>query len=283
MSFIEQEDGYDLYFEDTGGDGPPVIFIHGWPLSGAMWEYQIVPLSKAGLRCITYDRRGFGQSDKPPTGYDYQTLGDDLADLIEQLDLSNVTLVGFSMGGGEVAEYLTQHNADGRVTKAILVSSIVPYLLRAPDNPDGVEASAFTQMQDSLKLDRPDFLAGFTKTFFGVGMLSSPVSDNMLAANCQVAMQASPIATLDCVHSFSHTDFRAAAPNFNVETLIIHGDADKTVPIKPTSIAAAALIPGAILKVYPGAPHGLHYTHRHQLNADIAEFVTGSQLSLAAE
>ncbi|MDZ4840533.1 MAG: alpha/beta hydrolase [Hyphomicrobium aestuarii] len=283
MSFIQTADGVDLYFEDTEEDGKPIVFIHGWPLSGSMWEYQVGPLSEAGLRCITYDRRGFGQSDKPADGYDFETLGNDLAVLLEELDLRDVTLVGFSMGGGEVAEYLSRHNQDRRVTSAIFVASVVPFLLKTADNHNGVDASIFAEMRTGLRTDRPEFIAGFVKTFFGVGVLTSPVSDNMLAANCQVAMLASPIATIACIETFSSTDFRRQSQKFDVPTLIIHGDADATVPIEPTGKAAAALIPGATFKVYSGAPHGLHYTHRAKLNADIAAFVTGGQVALAAE
>ena len=282
MAFMEAKDGTKIYFEDTG-EGKPLVLIHGWPLSGAMWEYQVEPLARSGLRCISYDRRGFGRSDKPFKGYDYATLARDLASLLDHLQLSDVTLVGFSMGGGEVAEYLARHNSSGRVTRAVLVSSIVPYLLKSHDNPDGVDASVFQEMQDGLRADRPAFLTEFTEKFFNVGIVSSPVSMPMLAACCEVAMTASPIATIDCVHAFSHTDLRAAARSIKVPTLIIHGDADQTVPIKVSAQAAARLIPGAQLKVYSGAPHGLFFTHKDDLNRDLAAFAAEGRVQQAAE
>lgn len=283
MAFLDTKDGTKIYFEDTG-EGKPLVLIHGWPLSGAMWEYQVEPLARAGFRTIAYDRRGFGRSDKPFKGYDYATLARDLASLIEHLQLTGVTLVGFSMGGGEVAEYLARHNTSGRVTKAVLVSSIVPFLLQTADNPDGVDASVFQDMQDGLRKDRPAFLTDFTEKFFNVGLLTSPVSMPMLAASCEVAMTASPIATIDCVHAFSHTDLRAAARSIKVPTLVIHGDADQTVPIKVSGQAAAKIIPGAQLKVYSGAPHGLFFTHKDELTRDLAAFAAeGRVLQAAAE
>ncbi len=279
MSFLTTTDGTDIYFEDTK-TGEPIVFIHGWPLSSAMWEYQVVPLSEAGFRCVTYDRRGFGRSSKPAGGYDYGTLADDLSALLEKLDLRNVTLVGFSMGGGEAVEYLSRHGSAGRVSRAVLVASIVPYLLRTGDNPEGVEMSVFDGIRDGLRKDRPAFLTDFTKGFFGVSMLSSPISDSFLAATCEVAMQASPIATLACVKSFSETDFRAAARTITVPTLVIHGDADATVPIAPSGKAATELIADADLEIYEGAPHGLTYTHRDRLNRDLAAFASEGRIVL---
>lgn len=278
MSYLETSDGTDLYFEDHGG-GQPIVFIHGWPLSGAMWEYQVVPLTRAGFRCVTYDRRGFGRSGKSDGPYDYAALGLDLAELIDALDLKDVTLVGFSMGGGEVVEYLARHN-EGRVTRAMLISSVVPGLVQTLDNPEGVPMAALDEIREGLENDRPAFLTDFAKTFFGAGMLSSPVSDPMLAATCEAAMAASPIATLRSVRTFSETDFRADARAITVPVRIIHGDADETVPIAPTGKRAAALIPNADLKIYSGAPHGLFYTHRHDLNRDIAAFASGGRIVL---
>ena len=196
MNYLEMSDGTGLYVEDHG-TGQPVVFVHGWPLSGAMWEYQVVPLVRAGFRCITYDRRGFGRSDKPDGAYDYSLLGEDLAEIIEELQLSDVTLVGFSMGGGEVIEYLARHNVEGRVTRAMLVSSVVPGVLQTLDNPDGVAVDVFDEMRTQIEKDRPAFLTDFAKNFFGFGLLSQPVSDAMLAATCEVAMTASPVPRHD--------------------------------------------------------------------------------------
>lgn len=279
MPTIKVKNGPEIYYEDVG-QGPAIVFIHGWPLSGAMWEYQVVPLIEAGFRCISYDRRGFGRSCKNPSDYSYSALGADLAALLEELDVTDATLVGFSMGGGEVVEYLTRHNKTRRVVRAMLVSSIVPFLLKTPDNPDGVDIGVFDEMIAGLRTDRPGFLTDFAEKFFGVGMLSSPVSMPMLAANCEVAMTASPIATLACVRTFSATDFRAQCKAIDVPVLIIHGDSDATVPIDPTGSCAAAIIPQAELKIYSGAPHGLFYTHRYDLNRDIAAFVSEGRVAL---
>lgn len=279
MSYLETNDATGIYFEDYGA-GQTLVFIHGWPLSGAMWDYQIVPLARAGFRCLTYDRRGFGRSDKPDGSYDYATLAGDLAELLSELDLTDVTLIGFSMGGGEVIEYLARHNSEGRVTRAMLVSSIVPGMLQTLENPEGVAMSVFDEMREGIENDRPAFLTEFAKTFYGVGLLSQPVSDAMLAATCDVGMTASPIATLQCIRTFSETSFTADLPKITVPVRVIHGDADATVPIATTGQRAAELLPNADLKVYEGAPHGLFYTHRHDLNRDIAAFASGGRILL---
>lgn len=280
MAFLTLKDGTGLYFEDVG-KGRPIVFIHGWPLSGAMWEYQVEPLMRAGFRCVTYDRRGFGRSDKPGEGYDYATLADDVAQLIEHLELRDATLVGFSMGGGEVVEYLSTHQKDGRVARAVLVSSVVPFLLKTSDNPDGVDARMFFDRQQALRNDRPGFLTEFAEKFFGVGIITSPISMPMLAATCEMAMQASPIATIQCVHTFSHTDFRAKAAAIKIPVLVIHGDSDENVPIEISGKRAAELIPNAELKIYPRASHGLFFTHKTDLNADLAAFASEGRIALA--
>lgn len=281
MSELTLNDDTQLYYEDVGR-GRTLLLIHGWPLSGAMWEYQVEPLARAGFRCVTYDRRGFGRSGKPGAGYDYATMAEDMAQLIERLDLKDITLVGFSMGGGEVAEYLSRHQHEGRVARAVLVSSIVPYMLKTDDNPDGVDEQVFLDMQAGLRKDRPAFLTEFTEKFFGVGLLSSTVSNPMLAASCEVAMQASPIATIDCIDAFARTDFRAKAKSISVPTLVIHGDSDDIVPIDTAGKCAAEIIPGAELEIYSGAPHGLFFTHKDQLAADLAAFASEGTVVLQA-
>jgi len=208
-------------------------------------------------------------------------MGADVAGLIDHLQLENVALIGFSMGGGEVVEVLTRHNT-GRITKAMLVASIVPYLLKSADNPDGVDGSVFDAIISGLRNDRPGFLTDFTEKFFGVGLLSSPVSMPMLAANCELAMHASPIATLECVRAFSATDLRGMAKGIHLPVLVIHGDADAIVPIEASGKRAAELIPNAQLKIYPNAPHGLFYTHRVELNRDIAAFASDGRIALAS-
>lgn len=261
----------NIYYEDLG-KGKPVVFIHGWPLSGAMWEYQITQLPQQGMRCIAYDRRGFGKSDRPFGEYDYNTLAGDLKSLLDELDLNDVTLVGFSMGGGEIAKYFSLH-AGARVSKVVLVSAVVPYMLQTTDNPDGVPQEEFDKMAKAMIEDRPAFMEGFNDDFFGVSMSHHPVSDAFLTNSLIKTMDASPIATLKCAQAFSTTDFRQDVIKINVPTLIIHGDKDKTVPIKPTGEATAKLLPAATFKIYEDAPHGLWYTHKEQLNQDLIDFI----------
>ena len=264
-------DAVKIYYEDLG-KGKPVVFIHGWPLSGAMWEYQLTQLPAQGLRCLVYDRRGFGRSDRPFDGYDYNTLAGDLKALLDELDLKDVTLVGFSMGGGEIAKYFSLFGG-ARVSKVVLISAVIPYMLQTADNPDGVPQEEFDKMTKAMIDDRPSFLEGFNKTFYGDGLLSHPVTDAYLNSSLNKAMDASPIATLACAASFSTTDFRQDVTKINVPTLIIHGDKDNTVPIKPTGEQSAQLIPGAIFKVYEGSPHGLWFTDKEKLNQDLIDFI----------
>lgn len=271
MPFVTTADDVQIYYEDAGA-GRPVVLIHGWPLSGASWEYQAVPLAEQGFRVIAYDRRGFGRSEKPSTGYDYDIFASDLATLLEDLDLRDVVLVGFSMGGGEVARYLSRHNGGGRVAKAVLVGAVTPFLLKTADHPDGVDRSVFDDIVEKLREDRPGFLEGFGKAFYGAGPLNFSVSDAFLQWSLGLAFQASPLATLACVRAFSETDFREDCRAIRVPTLIIHGDADKTVPIDVTGRKAAQLISNSELKVYEGAPHGLFYMERKKLTDDIAAF-----------
>ena len=260
-----------IYYEDLG-KGKPVVFIHGWPLSGAMWEYQITQLTQQGLRCITYDRRGFGNSDRPFDGYDYNTLARDLKSLLDELNLQDVTLVGFSMGGGEIAKYFSLYGGT-RVAKVVLVSAVVPYMLHTDDNSEGVPQEEFDKMAKSMIDDRPSFMEAFNKDFFGVSLLNHPVSDAFLANSLARVMEASPIATLQCAKAFSSTDFRQDVLKINVPTLIIHGDSDKTVPIKATGEKSAKMINGAQYIIYEGAAHGLFYTEKDRLNQDLIDFI----------
>ncbi len=271
MPYISAQDKVGLFYRDWGS-GAPVVFIHGWPLNADMWEYQVTPLLRQGLRCIAYDRRGFGRSEQPARGYDYDVFADDLKALLDALDLHEVTLVGFSMGGGEIARYLSRHGAS-RIARVALVASVVPLLLKRPDHPDGVDRGVFDQIVGGLEADRPHFLGDFAKPFYGVGLLSSPVSSGILEWNLWMAMQASPVATIDCVRAFSETDFRPDLPAFTVPTLVIHGDADQTVPPGITGRAAAAAIAGSTYKEYAGAPHGLFITEKDQLVADLLAFI----------
>jgi len=271
MSHIQSRDGTVLHVKHAG-EGRPVILIHGWPLTGDMWEYQTLALIEAGYRVITYDRRGFGQSAHPARGYDYDNFADDLAAILEDADARDAVLVGFSMGGGEVARYLSRHGTD-RVAKVALISSVVPYLSKASDNPEGVDPSVFEEMKAKIREDRFAFLGDFAKMFYGVSVVSKPVSRELLDWTFILATMASPKATLDCVDAFATTDFRRDLAAFTVPTLVIHGTADKTVPIEPTGRAVAAALPAATFIEYEGEPHGLFATAPERLNRDLIEFI----------
>lgn len=271
MSYVTTSDNSHLYFKDWGS-GDPVILIHGWPLSADSWDDQALAIAEAGYRAIAYDRRGFGRSSQPWSGYDYDTLADDLATVIEQTDVRSATLVGFSMGGGEVARYMSRH-AGRSVVRTVLISSVLPYRLQTADNPLGTEQAAFDKIAEALIADRPSFLTDFFKTFFGVGMLSSPVSNELLAWATDVSMQAGLNATLGCLKAFSTTDFRPDLGAFKVPTLIIHGTADKTVPIDASARLARQGIAGSKLIEYEDAPHGLFATDKARLTQDLLSFL----------
>lgn len=272
MPKVTARDGTRLYVKDWG-TGPAVVLIHGWPLNADMWEYQAVALFEAGFRVISYDRRGFGRSDQPATGYDYDTLADDLASVIEACGVDRVALAGFSMGGGEVARYLGRHGPS-RVTRAALISAVTPFMLKTDDNPDGVDPHVLDGMKDGLRKDRAKFLEGFGKDFYGVGWVSQPISQQWLEWTQTLALMASPVATLACVDAFGRTDFRPDMAAFTMPTLIIHGTADKTVPIDPTARTTAKLVPGAELIEYGGEPHGLFATVPDQLSTDLLRFLS---------
>lgn len=275
MKYITRNDSttgeeIQLSFKDYG-QGRPVVLIHGWPLSKEMWEYQLDDLVNAGLRVIKYDRRGFGKSSKPWNGYDYDTLTEDLHAIIEQLDLRDVVLVGFSMGGGEAVRYLNRYG-NSRVSKLVLISAVTPYLLKTADNPDGVEESVFADMLSKMKEDRIAFLEDFGKKFFSVSLVNHPVSTPLLEYYRMLAAVAAPRATQQCAIAFAQTDFRNDVEAVSVPTLIIHGDDDKTVPVEVSSERTARMIPESQYIVYGGAPHGLFYTHRNRLNQDLIQF-----------
>lgn len=271
MNRVTTADKTELYVKDWG-TGRPVILMHGWPLSADSWDDQAMALANAGYRTIAYDRRGFGRSSQPWSGYDYDTLADDLAAVIEQTGAKDAAIVGFSMGGGEVARYLSRHGGKG-VTQAALISSVVPFMLKTADNPAGTDASVFDAMTKGMKQDRAKFFGSFFKDFYGVGLLSHAVSDEMLAWARTVSMQAGLNATLECAKSFATTDFRPDLAAFKVPTLIVHGTADKTVPIDASGRAAAKGIAQSTLIEYDGAPHGLTATHKDRLTKDLLAFL----------
>ena len=261
-----------IYYNDYG-KGKPVILIHGWPLSSAMWEYQLTDLVNNGYRVISYDRRGFGKSSQPWDGYNYDTLADDLKKLIDELKLVDITLVGFSMGGGEVVRYFSRHGGKN-VSKAVLISSITPYMLQTESNPEGVPQETFDDMAKGIQQDRIGFLDDFGKTFFGVNKLNKPLSAPLLEYYRMLCSTASHRATIECANAFASTDFREEMKLVNVPTLIIHGDADKTVPIDPTGKRSAAAVPSNTFIIYEGAAHGLFYTERKKLNTDLLNFIS---------
>lgn len=271
MSIIETNDQTRLYVKDWG-EGRPVVLIHGWPLNADSWEQQALALAENGYRAVAYDRRGFGRSEQPFTGYDYDTLADDLAAVIKTLDLHDATIAGFSMGGGEVTRYMSRHDGKG-VKQAALIASIAPFMLQTDDNPEGAPAEVLEGIKDGLRHDRPQFLADFFRDFYGQDSDAGGVSEAVLRWTWAMAMQGSPKATLDCVDAFGRTDLRPDMGAFNVPTLVVHGTSDATVPIDPTGRAAARAISDCELKEYDGAPHGLTGTHADQLNQDLLAFL----------
>ena len=279
QNFKDQNSGeaIKIHYQDLG-KGQPVILIHGWPLSHEMWEYQINDLVEGGYRVIAYDRRGFGKSSKPWDGYDYNTLTNDLKNIIDQLDLDDVILVGFSMGGGEAVRYISTYG-DERISKLVLLGSVTPFMLKTNDNPKGVDQSVFDEMMNNLKNDRIGFLDDFGQRFFGVTMIKQPLSKPLLEYYRMLCSIASPRATQECAKSFASTDFRPDMSTIKIPTLIIHGDADKTVPIEATGEQAAKMISDSNFIVYEGAPHGFFYTEKEKLNKDLISFIQESVLT----
>lgn len=276
MPMIETRDGTRLYAK-SWGHGPPVVLIHGWPLSGDSWDPISHALAEAGFRAIAYDRRGFGRSDQPSEGYDYDTFADDLADVMTTMDATqNTALIGFSMGGGEIARYLSRHGGRG-VSRVALVSSVVPCMLQADDNPDGVPQAMFEEMTEDILADRAKFFTGFFKDFFGVGLLTHPVSDEVLRLAWITAMQAGLRPTLAAAKAFATTDFRPDLASFRVPTLVIHGTSDKTVPIGATGREVARVVPHATLLEYDGEPHGIFATQTDRLTRDLLDFLSGRE------
>ncbi|MBD3881611.1 alpha/beta hydrolase [Phormidium tenue FACHB-886] len=270
-SLIETQDGTLLFFQDWG-TGQPVVFIHGWGVGAEMWEYQMTALCSQGLRCVAYDRRGCGRSSQPNDGYDFDTFANDLATLLEQLDLHHVMLVSHSMGGGEVARYLSRYGTS-RIAGAVLISTTTPFLLKTADNPDGIDKQVFDQMVIELQHDRPHYFASIAPSFFGVGLPSCSVSAEMMQWLVQLALRASPKASIDMVRTQSETDLRVDMAAFTIPTFIIHGDTDLSAPLELTGKRTADAIPGSQLQVYENASHGLFITHKERLNRDLLTFI----------
>lgn len=267
----ENSANIDLYYEDHGS-GDPVILIHGYPLSGSSWEKQLPVLLAAGHRVITYDRRGFGKSSQPTTGYNYDTFAEDLHQLITQLKLHNFTLVGFSMGGGEVARFIGKYGSKG-VSKAVIIGGVPPYLLKTPDNPEGVAKEVFDSIQKAIVADRYAFFTEFFKNFYNTDeLLGKRVSEEAVRASWNVAASASPSASLACVPTW-HEDFRKDIAKIDVPTLVIHGDADRIVPFSAAGERSARLIKGAQLHVVKGGPHNIAWTHADEVNSALVNFL----------
>jgi non-heme chloroperoxidase len=264
--YIETTQGTTLFYKDWG-KGKPVVLAAAWCFNSAAWDYQTNFLCAKGLRCVAYDRRGHGRSSQPSDGYDFDTLSDDLAEVMEQLDLRNVTLVGHSMGAGEIVRYLSRHGQD-RVARIILLAPSTPFLLKTPDNPDGVDQHAFEQARAVAGNDFPKFMWDLTPAFFVPG-----TSPELMKWAASLVLQCPLKVALDCHRAFSETDFRPDLARVNVPTLIIQGTADASAPLDLTGRKTAKLIRGSKLIVYEGAPHGLIFTHKDRLNNDLLEFI----------
>ena len=267
----ENSTSIHLYYEDHGS-GPPVVLIHGWPLSGASWEKQAAALLAAGRRVITYDRRGFGRSSQPATGYNYDTFSADLNTLLTTLELTNVDLVGFSMGTGEVSRYIGKYGTD-RVRRAVLIGTLGPYLVKAPDNPEGIDSSVFAGIKASIKADRPAYLIEFLRNFYNYDKTGGKlVSERVLEDNFNVATGASAIGTVACVDAWIE-DFRKDLPRNDVPTLILHGDADRILPPDATSRRQAKMLKNVKLVELKDGPHGVLWTHAEQINRELVKFL----------
>ena len=273
MPYVTTADHTQLYYKDWGR-GRPVVLLHGWPLSADSWDDQALALANEGYRVIAYDRRGFGRSSQPWNGYDYDTLTDDLRAVLKECQVSEGTLIGFSMGGGEVARYMTKYNGAGLV-QAGLIASIVPYKLKTPDNPHGSDEKLLDDTLAGIKDDRPKFFAEFFKKFYGVDRAEKPVSRELLQWSLNVTMQAGLKATLACAESFFKTDFRGDLPSFKVPTLIIHGTADQNVSIDASARPAAQGIRNSKLIEYEGSPHGLLATDKQRVIDHLLVFLKG--------
>lgn len=272
ISTIRTRDGTGLYVRQWG-EGRPVVLTHGWSLTADFWDYHAVGLARAGYRVVTYDRRGFGRSDQPWHGYDYNGFADDLADVMEAMDVTEqATLIGYSMGSGEVARYMSRHGGRGLV-QAGLIAPVVPLLLKTDDNPHGYDPRKFDRMSIDLENDRPDFFRTYAKSLYGVGPLSHPVTQATVDWTWTMNMQAGLWPLLAAREAFGRTDFRPDLPAFHVPTLIVGGTADTDAPIDATGRAAAAGIAGSTLLEYDGAPHGLVITHKDRLLADLLRFL----------
>jgi non-heme chloroperoxidase len=270
MPRITTKDGTKIFYKDWGS-GQPVVFSHGWPLNADAWDDQLFFFASNGYRAIAHDRRGHGRSTQSFKGNDMNTYADDLATLVEELDLADAIHIGHSTGGGEVARYIGRHGSE-RVAKAVLVGAVPPLMLKTTNNPEGLPIDAFDQIRAGVKGDRSQFYKDLSAPFYGANRQGSKVSQGVRDAFWMMSMQAGFPAAYDCIKAFSETDFREDLKKFDIPTLVLHGDDDQIVPIAVGGLRSSKMIKGATLKIYKGAPHGLMTTHKDQFNTDLLEF-----------